>query len=31
MNDMFNNIADDDDFGEYDGDESGYLDTIRRD
>ena len=31
MNDMFNNIADDDDFGEYDGDEVGYLDAIRND
>jgi len=31
MNDMFNNIADDDDFGDYDGDEVGYLDAIRND
>ena len=31
MNAMFSNLADDDDYGDYDDEESGYLDAIRRD
>ena len=31
MGAMFANLADDDDYGEYDDEESGYLDAIRRD
>jgi hypothetical protein len=31
MGAMFSNLADDDDYGEYDDEESGYLDAIRRD
>jgi|UniRef100_A0A6C0BXY7 hypothetical protein len=31
INAMFSNLADDDDYGDYDDEESGYLDAIRRD